>query len=426
MKQKTHEILLGIVSDDFTGASDVASFLASHGLRTMLFNGIPDGNNCIEACDAIVIALKTRNASPEEAVAQTKATLIWFQERRVKQYYIKYCSTFDSTPQGNIGPVLDFALDFLGEEYTILCPSQPIYHRVVQNGTLYVDNIPLSESHMRQHPLNPMWDSYIPALMKSQSNHDCFVFNHQIMKLPKDSILAQAVQISETNNHFYIIPDYVNDEDGEAIVDIFGNLKVLSGGSGLIISLAKKYGKQIINSQNTQTFSGVKGRGIILSGSCSIATREQINSFNKHGGVSLAISIQKLLNGAQSIESIWDFVMQHQNKDVLLYSEAALLHNQKKPELNGADLFEKVMAEISLLAYQNHFTRFIIAGGETSGAVALALNFKAFYIGESISPGVPIMIPVNQPQIRLVLKSGNFGETDFFTRALQRTSEVLE
>ena len=256
--------LVGCIADDFTGASDAASFLQKAGLQTILLNGVPEQGLGMNEYDAIVIALKTRTEPAGEAVEHTMEAVKWLEQHGAAQYYLKYCSTFDSTKEGNIGPVLDAVLEYLEETYTVLCPSLPVNGRTVKDGHLYVNGVPLDESPMKDHPLTPMWDSRIKHLMEAQSKYKCIELNGEQLK--EDNIDAYLLKEKEGQKHFYVIPDYETEEDAKRIVSLFGNKKVLSGGSGILQYLAR----------------GNK-KGIVLAGSCSQATLTQIETYKKAG-----------------------------------------------------------------------------------------------------------------------------------------------
>lgn len=285
-----NNILIGCIADDFTGAGDAASFLAKSGLRTILHNGIPTGAQLEEPCEAVVIALKTRSISPKEASEQTLWALQWLKHAGTKQFYIKYCSTFDSTPVGNIGPTVDTAIEFLDVPYTLLCPSLPANGRTVKAGRLYVHGVPLEQSSMRNHPLNPMWDSYIPALMCGQGKYPCVVPTEGM----EDDIQQRAYR-------FYLVPDYETDDQGRQIVERFGHLPLLTGGSGLLEHLSERAGGR---SSGDAVDCGTFGRGIILCGSCSQMTNQQIEYFRNRSGVCIALDPQKLFTGEECLEDI--------------------------------------------------------------------------------------------------------------------------
>lgn len=410
-------ILIGVIADDFTGGSDAASFLTQSGLRTILYKGLP--KELPKNCDAVVIALKTRSINPEKAVKESIKALKWLKSIHANQVYFKYCSTFDSRKKGNIGPVLDSLMDFTGLSYTVLCPSLPINGRTVKDGILFVNGIPLSDSHMKNHPLNPMWSSYIPELMRDQSKYPCFVLSRKQMK--EKSKVANIIETyKKENERFYLIPDYECDQDGRNIAEIFGNLYVLSGGSGLLKHLYEN--KRNVNVEYSATET-TENKSIILCGSCSRATASQIKYFKEKGGVSYPVDSKKLLNNTLTVNDIWSFVANNKSKTTLIYSDMV----DKKENIldkgesfaKESELIENIMADLSKLAEKNGFNRIVVAGGETSGAVMLKLGYDAYYIGRSIDPGVPEIIPVKNTSLRIVLKSGNFGSEDFFEKAVK-------
>lgn len=423
MRKKESNILIGCVADDFTGAGDAASFLAEKGIKTMLFNGIPGEEELAMDCRAVVIALKTRSARPEIAAAQTLTAFHWLEMHGARQFYVKYCSTFDSSPEGNIGPVVDCILEAYGVKYTVLCPSLPVNKRTVRSGQLFVDGVPLDESPMRNHPLNPMWDSHIERLMKEQGKYSALVIDGELLTRPKEEILNYIEEYGQDKDHFYVIPDFETDAQGNKIAEVFGDLKLLTGGSGLLAHIAEKYAPQAQKEMKETAGAGTVGKGLVLSGSCSKATREQIRYFKEKGGRSLALFPEKLLSGEMSLEVIWQFIQENMQGEVLIYCdgyERKETRTRAEQERN-ANVLEKALADIAVRAYHNGYNRIIAAGGETSGAIALALGFDVFLIGKSIAPGVPVMIPLRRPEVRLVLKSGNFGQPDFFVRALDMT-----
>ena len=417
-------IKIGCVADDFTGASDAASFLVKSGLRTLLFNGVPEDAASAEGCEAVVVALKSRSTPADEAVRDTLAALRWLRGHGARQFYLKYCSTFDCTPKGNIGPTVDAALEELGERYTLLCPSLPVNGRTVRDGKLYVNGVPLHESPMKDHPLNPMWDCELSALMAPQGKYPCLVLDAAAMSRPKAEILAAVEAFGAGKEHFYVVPDYETDADGARVAEVFGGLGLLTGGSGLLEFLGGPVSGRADGDFDPS--AGTEGPGIVVSGSCSKATRGQIAAFKAAGGRSLAVDPADLLHGRQTVDGIWDFVRAIPDEPVLVYSAGAENPALRERE-SGADvaqlsgLLEGALAETARRAVAAGYTRVISAGGETSGAVTLALGFNAFFIGESIAPGVPMMTPAARRDVRLVLKSGNFGQEDFFMRALGRT-----
>lgn len=403
-------MILGCIADDFTGASDVASFFAKGGMRTRLYNGVPQ-KVCDADFDAAVIALKTRTQETAIAVEESVAALKWLREQGAERFYVKYCSTFDSTPTGNIGPICDASMEFLQTPYTVLCPALPVNGRVVRGGRLFVNGVPLEQSPMKNHPLTPMWASSIDELMVPQSKYPCRAIGR---------VCGGALPGLDAA-HGYYVPDMETDSDADAIVACFGGLRLLTGGSGLAQPLAQKLmgGRAV-----SQPDCGTDGPALLLAGSCSVATREQIKAYRAKGGVCLKIDPLALLDGTVNAKELWQQAKDCLGESVLIYSSDTP-ENVHKIQAYGqeqtAALLESTFAQLAYLAVQGGIRRVIVAGGETGGAVTRRLGFDAYEIGQSIAPGVPVMTPVADQSLRLVLKSGNFGQPDFFRRALDAT-----
>ena len=413
---------LGCVADDFTGASDAASFLAKGGMPVLLTNGVPEQEP--RETEAVVIALKSRTQETRAAVADSLAALKWLEARGAKQFYIKYCSTFDSTPKGNIGPIADAAMEYLGARFTVLCPGLPANGRTVTDGRLYVNGVPLDESHMKNHPLTPMWDSRIAELMRPQSKYECLELHKEDMALSDGEIYAKIEKFAEGREHFYVIPAHETEDDGERIAELFGGLTLLTGGSGILEPLAKRRSRD--GHYAPSHIHGTEGRAILLAGSCSKATLAQIKYFIDNGGRAYKVNPVAMLRGEDDIENIWRFAAEDEETPTLIYSSDTS-DNVKEAQAFGqeavASLLENTMAELAKRALEAGYKRIIVAGGETSGAVTRGLGFSAFHIGRSVAPGVPVMTPYGVPDVRLVLKSGNFGQEDFFERALKMTGK---
>ena len=408
--------ILGCIADDFTGASDAASFLVKGGMSVQLYNGIPENASDLKPVQAIVIALKSRTQETLQAVADSKHAAQFLLDQGITHLYFKYCSTFDSTPQGNIGPVCDALLEQMKAPYSLLCPSLPVNGRTVSNGRLFVNGTPLDESPMKDHPLTPMWDSRISELMQPQSHYSCQI-------LPRNASWHEP----EYTEPFYLIPDYETDEDGEKIAKTFGHLPFLSGGSGLLKPLAE----YLLSGSGTSRqipATAVPGKALLIAGSCSKMTLSQIAWYQAQNMPSLRMDPLALLNGTQTPEQIWEFIETHTDEQhaVLVYSSDTPEMVRRSQELGRekiASMLEQLSARLAEKAVEHGFTRIICAGGETSGAITKGLHFSSYEIGKSIAPGVPVMIPALRPDIRLVLKSGNFGQEDFFGRALSMTGQ---
>jgi 3-dehydrotetronate 4-kinase len=406
----------GVIADDFTGGSDIASFFVKGGLSTVLYTGVPAIEEAPDA-EVCVIALKTRTQNRNEAVSDSLEAIRWLKEQGAQQFYIKYCSTFDSTPEGNIGPICDAVMEMLEVPYTILCPALPVNGRIVKDGCLYVNGVPLHKSPMKDHPLTPMWDCDLVRLMDAQSNFPSVKMSDALYK---EEVNEQIAKLQSRQHHFYVIPDYETEEDAEKLVQFFGELKLITGGSGLAYPLAK------MHQENAEAdgFERSNSPALLLAGSCSEATRNQIIEFEQSGGKTYFMDPLKLISGEETVERIWNVISLNKGESVLVYSsdtpeKVRGIQQQGKEEV--AERLEKATADLAELAVQAGFHRIIVAGGETSGAVAKRLGYKGYHIGDSISPGVPIMIPIEDHRIRMVFKSGNFGKSDFFLQALSLT-----
>lgn len=412
----------GCIADDFTGASDAASFLAEGGLSVQLLNGVPGEaagagvKSPEEGPQAVVIALKSRTAPVGEAVDESLRAADFLLKRGVRQIYFKYCSTFDSTAEGNIGPVADALMERMGAPFSVLCPSLPVNGRTVRDGILYVNGVPLAESPMKDHPLTPMRESDLTKLMTPQSRFPSHVVTGEELSGGVPSV---------PEGPCYLVPDYENDEDGKRIAEAFGDLPLLTGGSGLLKFLAARLKRETGGSACVPS-DGTPGRAVLLAGSCSAATLAQIDRYLKDGHPGVRIDPARVLDGTQTAEEIFAYVKKHTTD-----TESVLVYSSDRPEkvreiqAAGAEkvsaALEGLTAEIAVRAVKEGFRRIISAGGETSGAVTKALGYDAFWTGGSVAPGVPVMTPVNEPGVRLVLKSGNFGQEDFFSRALRAT-----
>ena len=410
-------MIIGCIADDFTGAGDAASYLAKGGMRTLMFNGVPeDAADYSSACDAIVIALKTRTEDKEKAVQESLKAIRWLQKQGAKQYYFKYCSTFDSTPEGNIGPVADAIMDELGAKRAVICPALPDNGRIVKDGSLYVNGVLLDESPMKNHPLTPMWDHRIKNLMEVQSKYSCIELGRDFSDLP-DSMDAEA-------EPEYMIPDYQDRMDAEKIVDVFGADMFLTGGSGLLEALASHWMKRVERKQ--AVYPPVAGNTLLLAGSCSEMTRKQIAFYEAFGFMATKINPLELMEREGPVK-----IDMPEGKK----AEAMLLYTSDKPEnvkkiqeegkMLVAEKIEGFLANMAVSAYQNGCRKIIVAGGETSGAVMKALGFSKYIIWKSVAPGVPVLIPIEDTGARIVLKSGNFGQEDFFLRAMKMISEEM-
>lgn len=421
-------MILGVIADDFTGATDVASMLVRAGMRTVQVLGVPQGP--LPEADAVVVALKTRTIAPEAAVAQSLAALAALRSAGARQIYFKYCSTFDSTPRGNIGPVADALMQALGADITIACPAFPENGRTVFKGHLFVGDALLSESGMRHHPLTPMTDANLVRVLQAQTpqrvgllRHDAIAQGADAARERLNALRAEGVRIA--------VADAVSNVDLLSLGEACADLPLLTAGSGVALGLPPAYARRGWLQPDAQaaTLPAVRGASAVVSGSCSEATNTQVAHWLQTGGAGVQVDPLALHQGKQSAESLLATAQQALGDGpVLVYATAT-------PERVGAvqqalgvqaagELVEQALAHVARGLVDAGVRRLVVAGGETSGAVVQALDVNQLRIGPSICPGVPwtgTRTARTDEDLLLALKSGNFGGPDFFREALAMT-----
>lgn len=417
---------LGVIADDFTGATDIASFLVANGMATIQLNGVPEPGWRVDSV-AAVISLKTRSCPAAEAVARALAALRWLQAQGCQQFYFKYCSTFDSTADGNIGPVLDALLAALGESFTVISPALPVNGRTVYQGYLFVGEQLLSESGMRHHPVTPMTESHLGRLIERQGGGKAGVVSVSTLEQGIQAV-TDRLAVLRKSGHRYAVMDTLTDEhlltQGRALRE----MTLLSGGSGLAIGLARDWVRRHPPSaQGDAAGLPLGGPGVVLSGSCSVMTQRQVAAYQQLApahAVDLAACFEKF--EAYVAELIaWVRAHSHGPLAPLVYAtsgpEALQRNQQRYGNKASSERVERLFAALAAGLQAQGFKRFIVAGGETSSIVAQNLGVRAFHIGPTISPGVPWVRDTCQP-LSLALKSGNFGDMDFFARAQREFS----
>jgi uncharacterized protein YgbK (DUF1537 family) len=416
-------MILGCIADDFTGATDLANTLTRRGMHTVQTIGIPKG--AAPEADAVVVALKSRTIPAAEAVEQSLAACRWLKAHGAKQIFFKYCSTFDSTDKGNIGPVADALLDELKSGFTIACPAFPENGRTIYLGHLFVGGDLLSDSSMRNHPLTPMRDANLVRVLGRQTQHKVGLVPYKTVKQGASAI-ADAYAALQAQGIRHAIVDAVEDKDLENIGAASATLALITGGSGAAIGLPANYrvARLIPRREGAPVFAKVGGPGVVLSGSCSSATLSQVEGFSaKHPA--MAIDPQALASEPdKTISGILAWATERlKSGPALMYASAppdkvAAVQAQFGREKAG-EMIEHAIAKLATALAAQGVRRFVIAGGETSGAVVSALKVEALEIGPQIAPGVPACLSFGSPRYALALKSGNFGGPDFFAEALE-------
>ncbi|HEY5715155.1 MAG TPA: 3-oxo-tetronate kinase [Psychromonas sp.] len=413
-------MLLGVIADDFTGATDIAGFLVENGMRTIQLSGVPKTDLKIEA-DAVVISLKSRSCSVDEAISSSLAALEWLKEHGCQQYYFKYCSTFDSTEKGNIGPVTDALLDALDEKFTIICPSLPVNGRTVFNGHLFVLGELLSDSGMKNHPVTPMNDSSLLRLMDKQAAGETGLVNYQTVEQGPEKVIESFSALQKSGKRYAVV-----DAFNASHLDILGKavtqLKLITGGSGLAAGIAKNWSEHLSDQSSAKKAGHPEAeKTIILSGSCSVMTNQQVANYITQAP-HLALDVKACLENGDYLQQVFNWVIEHLDFPLapLVYATASTDALQEIQRLYGAEAssqcVEQFFSQLALQLKEYGVKNFIIAGGETSGVVTQSLAVDAFHIGPQIAPGVPWVKSV-LGNLSLALKSGNFGDQHFFTTA---------
>ncbi len=408
-------MLLGCIGDDFTGSGDIANTLAKQGMHTVQYSGIPTENAAANV-EAGVIALKSRSIDVDEAIEQSLAALAWLKAQGCKQFFFKYCSTFDSTPEGNIGPVADALANALDTDCVIVCPAFPGTGRTLYMGHLFVNGVLLNESGLQNHPLTPMTDPDIRRWLEPQCKGPVGHVVAQDVAAGSERI-RQLLDAEAADGKRLIVVDAIHDEDLIAIGKAAADLPLITGGSGVALGLPANFRHQGDIAETPEPWKGESGHCVVLSGSCSTATRNQI-AIHKENNPSLEINAGDVINGKTTPEMVCNWLMQQEGIP-LAYSSAdpAVVKavqdefGVEKSANTLEDFFSKVAHQLVALGVK----RLISAGGETSGAVTAGLQVDTLEVGPEIDPGVPAMRAGEN--LIVALKSGNFGAPDFFSKA---------
>jgi uncharacterized protein YgbK (DUF1537 family) len=408
-------MLLGCIGDDFTGSSDLANTLAKQGMRTVQYCGTPTTRAAPDV-EAGVVALKTRSIDPTEAVRQSLAALTWLQQQGCTQFFFKYCSTFDSTPEGNIGPVADALADALDAHKIIVCPAFPGAGRSVYQGHLFVNDVLLNESGLQNHPLTPMTDADIRRWLRPQTRHAVGHVAAPTVLKGADAI-SQALQTQHNAGKRLIVVDALQDADLMEIGLAAKDLPLVTGGSGVAMGLPANFAATGKTARLGNHWIGAAGKCVALSGSCSTATRAQIN-FHAKSNPTFEISAPDVLDNDLTPETVAAWLVAEQGIP-LAYSSADPIVVQHVQETYGrarsAAVLEAFFADVARLLVAKGIQKILTAGGETSGAIVEGLNLRQLEVGPEIDPGVPALRA--GPNLWIALKSGNFGAADYFAKA---------
>jgi uncharacterized protein YgbK (DUF1537 family) len=422
-------IVLGCIADDFTGATDLANNLVRSGMRVVQAMGVP-GQPLEADADAVVVALKSRTLPVDEAIAQSLDALRWLQAQGAQQIYFKYCSTFDSTAHGNIGPVAEALMTALATDFTIATPAFPDNHRTVFKGHLFVGDVLLNESGMQNHPLTPMTDANLVRVLQGQCTGKVGLIDYKVVAQGELAIRERIAQLRAEGVRLAVL-DAVSNEDLMRLGPALKDLPLVTAGSGVAIGLPGNFG--ISPSSTASELPAATGLQAVVSGSCSLATNRQVQAFIQSGRPAWAIDpLQIMSRQAAGGDMVADALAWAAPLlaagPVLIYSSADAqavksVQGQLGVEAAGA-LVEHTLAAIARGLVDLGVRQLVVAGGETSGACVQALNISQMKIGPQIDPGVPWCHAQSDAApiggLHLTLKSGNFGTDDFFSKAFTR------
>jgi uncharacterized protein YgbK (DUF1537 family) len=415
--------ILGVIADDFTGATDIAGMLVKGGMRTIQTIGLPGKGAIPDDVDAVVVALKSRSIAAKDAVTQSLDALAALQAAGCTRFFFKYCSTFDSTDAGNIGPVGDALLDALQARQAIYCPAFPENGRTIFFGHLFVGTLLLSDTHMRHHPLNPMTDSSLVRVLARQTSRKVGLVALKDVQAGSASLRAALDALAKEDVR-HVVVDAVADTDLGIIGEAVGDDKLVTGGSGVALGLPAAYRRRGLLQHNAaaDVLPAIDGASAVLAGSCSAATLGQIAAFK---GASLALDTDAICRGEDVAATALDWARDKLGSGPILLSASQPADAVKALQSTygvekSSHAIEKTMASLAQGLVAAGVGRLVVAGGETSGAVVSALDVTALRIGPEIDPGVPWTASISAKPLLLALKSGNFGAPDFFTKAFQQ------
>ena len=413
------KIVLGCIADDFTGASDLANNLVRSGMRVVQTIGVPTTPLSADV-GVVVVALKSRTIPPQEAISQSLAALKWLQAQGAQQIYFKYCSTFDSTAQGNIGPVTEALMDALGVDFTVATPAFPDNNRTVFKGYLFAGDALLNESGMQNHPLTPMTDPNLVRVLQAQSRRVVGLVDYSVVAKGAEAVTQRIKELTAAGVGIAIV-DAISNDDLMRLGPALKGMALVTAGSGVAMGLPQNFG--IAPSAQSSALPKAAGWQAVVSGSCSLATNAQVADFIRTGLPALAIDPLKMASGADVVaEALAWAAPLLPTGPVLVYSTAEssaikAVQQQLGVQEAGA-LVERTLAAVAKGLVAAGVGQLVVAGGETSGACVQALGITQMQIGPQIAPGVPWMF-CDVPRLHLTLKSGNFGGNHFFTDAFK-------
>ena len=411
-------ILIGAIADDFTGASDLASTLVREGMKVVQVIGVPDNTTETGDADAVVVALKSRTSPVAQAISESLDSLSWLDTKGAQQVVFKYCSTFDSTDHGNIGPVSEALRQAIGAGFALVCPAFPENGRTIYQGHLFVHGDLLENSSMRDHPLTPMRDSNLMRMMETQSEKKVGLIAYQDVLKGPEAIRTRISSLKDQGYAFGVV-DAITAGDLRIIGLAAKDHQLVTGGSGVAVGLPANFRAAGELSEVLQpSLPKARGRQLVLAGSCSTTTRGQI-AHVEGKWPTCKVNVDDVAAGKDVVGALCQWAKEQPvNSPVVIYGSAdpeEIATTQAKYGVERAgEMVENVLGQTAHTLWKGGFDQIISAGGETSGAIVSALGVKALRICPEIAPGVPWTDSLGTAPLALALKSGNFGTEDFF------------
>jgi uncharacterized protein YgbK (DUF1537 family) len=421
---------LGCIADDYTGASDLANTLTRCGLRTVQTIGVPAGDLALPEVDAVVVSLKSRSIEAGLAVSRSREAEKWLRGRGASHVLFKICSTFDSTDKGNIGPVMDALRADSSDAIVLVTPAFPETGRTVYMGNLFVGSVPLNESPLKDHPLNPMHDSNLVRVLARQSKTKIGLVDLAVLSRGADVVRERLAELAGHGVGAAIV-DAVFDRDLETIGSVALDHRVSVGASGIGLGLARALvasRKVRPDTSAAMADAPVGGPAACLAGSCSQATLGQIANAERVMPV-LHLDPERVVAGREEARRAMAWAKERLERGPVLIASSSTPDQVAAVQArHGRDAaghaIEQAMADIAEGLVRSGVRRLVVAGGETSGAVVDRLGIPGFLVGAEIAAGVPVLRAVGaqksgaQGDMLLALKSGNFGGPEFFSDAL--------
>jgi uncharacterized protein YgbK (DUF1537 family) len=418
---RARPLLLGAVADDVTGATDLGSTLSQNGMDVVVVLGSPAGDEAPQEADAVIVALKTRTAPVEQAVAESGEAARWLLARGVRQLFFKYCSTFDSTEAGNIGPVAEALLDLVEEDLAVVCPAYPENHRTVYQGHLFVGDRLLSESGMRHHPLTPMDDPDLVRFLGQQCRDAGTVglVPFAVVDQGAGPIRAALEELQGRGARLAVV-DAVEEDHLWSTATAVAGRRLVTGGSGIARGLPANFRRNDALPQRVEpSLPELRSPAAVLAGSCSEATRTQV-AFLATRHRSVALDPVALATNRQTLDGVVTEARAALDDGVVLVHSSAEVDRAQETlgKAAASEALEKAFGEIASALVEAGVRTLVVAGGETAGEVAASLGLRRLRIGPEIEPGVPWTLHLGEPAVHVAFKSGNFGSEDFFQKAL--------